>query len=361
MLGTDYCIHGMNNLIDKLRKENILSKDELTFMIKNISDDELLYLQKNAREVSNNTFGNKVFIRGLIEFTNYCKNNCYYCGIRCQNANIKRYRLTKEQILECCEKGYKNGFRTFVLQGGEDPYFNDDRLCEIVISIKEQYTDCALTLSVGERSSDSYKMLYDAGVDRYLLRHETAVKKHYEKLHPKEMSFDNRRSCLKNLRETGFQTGSGFMVGSPYQTEEMLSSDLLYLKELYPHMIGIGVFIPHKDTPFADERNGSVRRTYVLLAMLRLMFPKVLLPATTAVMTLDEKGLENCVMSGANVVMPNLLSEDISGNYSLYNNKIHTNGESSKELKRLNARLNKIGYELSYSRGDSPMKSDYQI
>lgn len=264
----------------------------------------------------------KVFIRGLIEFTNYCKNDCYYCGIRNGNRNIERYRLGEEQILSCCEEGYSLGFRTFVLQGGEDPWFHDDRLCRIISSIKNKFPDCAVTLSVGERSYDSFKRLYDAGADRYLLRHETATKDHYERLHPQNLKLENRLQCLKFLREIGYQTGCGFMVGSPFQTPEDIVRDLRFIKEFRPHMVGIGPFLSQKDTPFKDYPNGSGELTLRLLSIIRLMLPEVLLPATTALGTLMPNGRELGILHGANVVMPNLSPLDAREKYTLYDNKL---------------------------------------
>ncbi len=274
-------------LIDKLRKTQNLLRDEYLFLIENrekCSD----YLFKNAREVCDEIYGKKVYIRGLIEFTNFCKNNCIYCGIRRDNKNVDRYRLSKEDILNCAEQGYNLGFRTFVLQGGEDNYYTDEILCDIVKSIKDKYSDCRVTLSIGERSFESYKKLKLAGADRYLLRHETATKSHYEKLHHKEMSFENRINCLENLKKLGYQVGAGFMVGSPYQTMENLADEFIFLKELNPQMVGIGPFISHKDTPFKNEKSGDVDLTLFLLGLIRLTLPNVLLPATTALGTLDE-------------------------------------------------------------------------
>ena len=268
-------------LIDRLNKNHILEKEEYLYLIKNrnIASE---YLFEEAQNTRNKIYGKKIYIRGLIEFTNYCKNNCLYCGIRRDNKNADRYRLSKEDILYCTDLGYDLGFRTFVLQGGEDPYYSDEIMCDIVKNIKEKHPDCAITLSLGERSFDSYKKLKDAGADRYLLRHETATKSHYEKIHPKDMSFDNRIECLNNLKKIGYQVGAGFMVGSPFQTEENLAEDLIFLKKLNPEMCGIGPFVSHKDTPFKNEKNGTVELTLFMLGLIRLTLPNVLLPATTA-------------------------------------------------------------------------------
>lgn len=314
--------------------------------------DVLDELYASAREVQHKWYGNQVFARGLIEFTNYCKNDCYYCGIRRGNQEACRYRLTKEQILGCCSSGYELGFRTFVLQGGEDGYFTDKRLVEIVREIKTSYPSCAVTLSVGEKSRASYQRLYDAGADRYLLRHETANQTHYGMLHPSEMSCENRKRCLYDLKEIGYQVGAGIMVGSPGQTIDHILEDLEFMKDLEPDMVGIGPFLPHHATPFADEKAGTVDLTVRILAITRLLLPKVLLPATTALGTLDPEGREKGILAGANVVMPNLSPENVRENYLLYDNKLCTGSEAAEGLKILRYTMEKIGYEISLSRGD---------
>jgi biotin synthase len=291
-------------------------------------------------------------MRGLIEFTNYCRNDCYYCGIRKSNCNADRYRLTKEQILDCCAAGYELGFRTFVLQGGEDGYYSDKTIAETVSSIKANHPDCAVTLSLGERSYESYKMFYEAGADRYLLRHETANEDHYSKLHPPVLSLTNRKQCLYNLKEIGYQVGCGFMVGSPFQTTDCIVDDLMFIKELRPHMVGIGPFIPHKDTPFADKASGTLELTLFLLGIIRLMLPGVLLPATTALGTIHPKGRELGILAGANVVMPNLSPTDVRNKYLLYDDKICTGDEASECRRCLERRIESIGYKLVVSRGD---------
>jgi len=343
----------MKNLIDKLRKTQCLSADELKFLIENISDEELCYLHKCAREVAIENYGNKVFVRGLIEFTNYCKNNCYYCGIRAGNKCVSRYRLEKQDILECCKQGYKLGFRTFVLQGGEDPYFTDEKMVDIISEIRKTYPDCAITLSVGEKPFDTYKKYFEAGANRFLLRHETADEKHYSKLHPENLTLENRFQCLKNLKEIGFQTGCGFMVGSPYQTTEHIVKDLLFIKEFQPEMVGIGPFLPHKDTPFKDSPGGSVRLTLMLLSIIRLLVPSVLLPATTALNTADENGRENGILAGANVIMPNLSPNSVREKYMLYDGKVSSFDESAEEIEHLKKVMKNIGYEITCSRGDN--------
>lgn len=317
------------------------------------TDQELLdELYASARQVQNTYYGNKIFARGLIEFSNYCKNDCYYCGIRRSNREACRYRLTKEQILECCKSGYEIGFRTFVLQSGEDGSYRDEDIVDIVRSIKKMHPDCAITLSIGEKSRESYKKYYDAGADRYLLRHETANPEHYRILHPEDMSCENRKRCLRDLKEIGFQAGAGIMVGSPGQTLDHLIEDLEYMKELEPDMVGIGPFLPHHATPFANEPGGTVDLTVRLLAITRLLLPKVLLPATTALGTLDPTGREKGVLAGANVVMPNLSPENVRENYLLYDNKLCTGSEAAEGLRLLNETMKKIGYEISLDRGD---------
>lgn len=305
-----------------------------------------------ASRLRDEIYGKKVYIRGLIEFTNYCKNDCYYCGIRRSNPKASRYRLREEEILSCCEKGYNLGFRTFVLQGGEDGYFTDERLERLLQEMKENWPDCAITLSIGERSGDSYRRLKEAGADRYLLRHETANECHYRMLHPPQLSLASRKRCLRTLKETGFQTGAGFMVGTPGQTIQTLADDMLFLQELQPEMVGIGPFLPHHDTPFAGEAAGSVDLTLYLISLVRLMLPEVLLPATTALGTASAGGREAGILAGANVVMPNLSPEAVREKYLLYDNKICTGREAAEHLEALKASMAAIGYEVVSDRGD---------
>ena len=341
------------NLIDKLSEEHSLTECDYEALIKSYDSELLSYAAEKAREATQKHYGNEIYIRGLIEISNFCKNDCYYCGIRKSNRNCNRYRLTKDEILECCDDGYSLGFRTFVLQGGEDAYYTDSVLCEIIREIKEKYPDCAVTLSLGERTKQSYKALFEAGADRYLLRHETATKEHYEKLHPESMQFEKRMECLENLKEIGYQVGCGFMVGSPYQSAEYLAKDLKFIEEFSPHMCGIGPFITHKDTPFKDEESGSAQLTIFLLSLIRLIKPTILLPATTALGTLDEKGREKGVLAGANVVMPNLSPLSVRKKYMLYDNKLATGQESAQCVDDLRARMREIGYEVVTSRGDA--------
>lgn len=339
-------------IIERLEKEQQIDLQGLEILIATQDEAAVGELAKRARETAKSIYGNKVYIRGLIEFTNYCKNDCLYCGIRRSNGNADRYRLSEEQILSCCATGYELGFRTFVLQGGEDPYFTDERVCALVARIKKEYPDCALTLSIGEKSRESYQAYFDAGADRYLLRHETANEAHYGKLHPKEMSLKNRKKCLRDLKEIGYQTGCGFMVGSPYQTVETLYEDLMFIKELQPEMVGIGPFIPQKDTPFGDKEAGTMEMTLRLLSIIRLLHPHVLLPATTALGTIHPKGREKGILAGANVVMPNLSPVDVRDKYKLYDNKICTGDEAAECRYCMQRRMESIGYEVVTDRGD---------
>ncbi len=342
-------------LCEKLSETHDLSAEELLSLLTGRTPETDRYLQERACEECLSHYGDRVFLRGLIEFTNFCKNDCFYCGIRKGNPSVKRYRLTEEEILSCGEYGYELGFRTFVLQGGEDLYFSDDRLCQIVSALKRRFPECAVTLSVGERTKESYQKLFQAGADRYLLRHETADCAHYRRLHPPEMSYENRMQCLRDLKEIGFQTGCGFMVGSPFQTPETLGKDLRFIKDFQPHMVGIGPFLPQKDTPFRDFPKGSGELTLFLLSVIRLLLPKVLLPATTALATLLPKGRELGILHGANVVMPNLSPYKAKENYTLYDNKLSSGQEAAQGLIQLKESLQKIGRTATGMRGDSLM------
>lgn len=339
-------------LVDKLEKNKILSTDEFITLLTTNNTSVIEYLNQRAVEVRKNFFSNDIYIRGLIEISNYCKNDCYYCGIRKSNKNCSRYRLSTEEILDCCRIGYPLGFRTFVLQGGEDSHFTDSVLCDTINKIKKEFPDCAVTLSLGERSKESYQRLFDAGADRYLLRHETANEEHYKMLHPKKMSYDNRFTSLENLKQIGFQTGCGFMVGSPYQTIENIVQDLMFIADFKPQMVGIGPFIPHSETPFKEMSAGSIELTCRLLSIIRLMLPNVLLPATTALGSLENGGREKGILCGANVVMPNLSPENVREKYELYNNKLHSGAEAAESLELLKNSMNKIGYKVVISRGD---------
>lgn len=358
MIILDWGEYNKNMIIaEKFIKDENLTKEEFVELLQlaEADDDIRSRLTEEAVRLRRKYYGIDVYTRGLIEFTNYCRNDCYYCGIRKSNQNVKRYRLTKEEILACCESGYELGFRTFVLQGGEDLYFTDERMAGIVRAIRAGYPDCAITLSIGERSYESYRRLREAGADRYLLRHETANEELYCSLHPGEMEFARRRQCLYYLKELGYQVGAGFMVGAPGQSLQDLAEDLVFLKELNPHMVGIGPFIPHHDTRYASEPAGSIERTVLLLSIVRILLPKVLLPATTALGTLDASGREKGLAAGANVVMPNLSPVKIRRQYELYDNKICTEEEAAECRADLAVRVEKTGYRLVDGRGDAAL------
>ena len=363
-------INKAKKIIDKIdKKEKISYKDALTLLSSFEYDNNLnkkklnkkekaeikelkKYLKEKAREKADKIFGKYIFMRGLIEFTNYCKNDCIYCGIRKSNKNAERYRLNKKEILECCKVGYDIGFRTFVLQGGEDNFFNIERMTNIVKAIKKEFPDCALTLSIGEKEEEYYKELKNNGANRFLLRHETSENEHYSKLHPAYMSLENRKKCLRYLKNLGFQTGTGMMIGSPFQKLENIAGDLIFMQEIKPEMIGIGPFLPHKDTPFANEKIGELELTLILISVLRLIFPLSLIPATTALGTIKEGGRELGILHGANVVMPNLSPMNVRKKYLLYNNKISTGTESAEGVELLRESIDKIGYILTGARGD---------
>ena len=344
----------MNSLsiIEQLKTTHTATREQLIYLLKHITDAEREVLREAAQQTAQAVFGNKIYIRGLVEISSICKRDCRYCGLRRSNPNAVRYRLAPEQILSCCEKGYALGFRTFVLQGGEDGFFSDEVVCGVVREIKRRYPDCAVTLSLGERGDESFRRLYAAGADRYLLRHETADLAHYAKLHPDSMSGAERQRQLFVLKQIGYQTGAGFMVGSPYQTAENLADDLLFLKKLQPQMCGIGPFIPHKDTEFRDFSQGSLELTLTLLAVIRLMHPHILLPATTALGTIHPQGRELGILHGANVVMPNLSPLEHRKDYAIYDNKICTGDEAAECIRCLSVRMKRIGYQIVTERGD---------
>lgn len=351
----------MNKLIDELAEKKTLSYEKMFTLLSNLNDESREYLHEKARVVTNQNFHQKIYIRGLIEISNYCKNNCYYCGIRNENQHIQRYRLKKDEIMECCKDGYELGFRTFVLQSGEDLYYTDEIMCEIIQSIKGEYPDCAITLSLGEKDRHSYEKYKEAGADRYLLRHETIMKEHYQKLHPVEMQLDKRVECLHNLKELGFQVGSGIMVGSPFQSIDMIIHDLYFLEKLKPEMIGIGPYIPHQDTPFHYYKQGSLDLTLTLISILRLMHPYALIPSTTALSTIHEFGREKGILAGANVVMPNLSPMHHRKDYSLYDNKAYSDAEAKEGLAILKERMQHIGYEIICDRGDYKSKEKQNV
>ena len=340
----------LSDIINRLKLNRDLPDGELKFLISCDEANEPLALA--ADEIRRANYGQDVYIRGLIEFSNYCKNNCYYCGIRCGNTKAVRYRLTKADIMECCAQGYSLGFRTFVLQGGEDPHFTDELMCDIIVESRQNYPDCAITLSVGERSRESYQAYFNAGANRFLLRHETATDDHYRRLHPENLSLQNRKQCLFDLKEIGFQVGSGFMVGSPYQSDDNLVADLRFLQTLQPDMIGIGPFIRHEDTPFATFDSGDLYKTLRLVSILRLMFPYALIPSTTALGTIHPQGREKGLRAGANVVMPNLSPKRVRELYMLYDNKISTDEEAAESVDKLKKKVVSAGYRVVTARGD---------
>jgi len=340
------------SLIDQLSATENSTEKDLLYILNNISKKSALHLYKTAREKSALYYEDRVYMRALIEFTNYCKQGCNYCGIRAFNSNVDRYRLSKEEILDCCKEGYELGYKTFVMQGGEDNFFSDEMIADIIKTIKETYPDCAITLSFGEKPKESYQKYFDAGCDRYLLRHETASKELYEHLHPKPMSFENRMKCLNDLKDIGFQVGAGYMVGSPRQTNEDLVKDLLFLKEFQPHMCGIGPYVCHSDTPFKGERTATVEETRVMVALTRLLCPKALLPAATAMGTVDPVGREKALKSGANVVMPKVTPRSVRAKYELYADMICVDDEASHCRSCIEGRINMAGYQVDLQRGD---------
>lgn len=346
------------NIAENFMDGKKLNREEFAELIQLAEAEEGIRekLREEAVRIRKEQYGTDVYTRGLIEFTNYCKNNCHYCGIRRGNLNLERYRLTKEEILECCRDGYELGFRTFVLQGGEDAYYTVERMADIVREIRERYPECAITLSVGERDKEAYRIWKEAGANRYLLRHETASEELYRALHPAEMKLAERKQCLYDLKELGYQVGAGFMVGAPGQTVDDLAEDLVFLQELQPHMVGIGPFIPHHETQYRDEPAGSVERTLLLLSIIRILLPSVLLPATTALGTMDPCGREKGLQAGANVVMPNLSPVKNRKQYELYDNKICTGEEAAECRGCLAARVASVGYRLVTERGDARMK-----
>ncbi len=328
-----------------------LDRKELRYLLENREDLEEAVFEK-ARAVADRHFHKKIYVRGLIEFTNYCHNNCYYCGIRRGNDEVDRYRLTTEEMEAAVAVGAQAGFQTFVLQGGEDAYFTDERLADWLRRIKRIQPGCAITLSVGERSRQSYARLKEAGADRFLLRHETYDPEHYKKLHPKEMDRERRLACLYELKALGYQVGSGFMVGSPYQSTENLVEDFMFLQKLQPAMIGIGPYVRHHATPFRDFENGSVELTAMCIAILRLLFPTANIPSTTAMQTLAADGRNRGILAGANVFMPNLSPPRVRESYALYDNKAAFALEAAENLRDLKAQIAELGYEIVMSRGD---------
>ncbi len=342
-----------DNLRDRLFKEHELNREECVALLQMWQDPDVAEeLREEALRLRREIYGNDIYLRGLIEFTNICKNDCFYCGIRKSNPEPERYRMKKEEILACCENGYKLGLRTFVLQGGEDGYYTDEKLVDIVSTIKKRYPDCALTLSTGERSYASYKALREAGADRYLLREETADEEHYHRLHPEGMSLHTRMNCLYDLTSLDYQVGAGFMVGSPYQTLEDIAEDLVFIQDLEPEMVGIGPFIPHHDTRFADFPAGSENLTLFILSVIRILLPDVLLPATTALATLDPQGRVKGMEAGANVMMPNISPRNRQDQYTLYDNKSNSFEDAVVRINKLKEVMEDAGFTVVFERGD---------
>lgn len=339
-------------LIEKLNRQHRLTRTEWEQIFSEYTETDRTFAMELARNIAVAQFGKRIYFRGIVEYSNICKNDCYYCGIRCSNQNASRYRLDASDILACCQEGYNLGFRTFVLQGGEDGWFTDERMCEIIQMLKEQFPACAITLSMGERSRESYQKLHAAGADRYLLRHETADSAHYRMLHPESMSLKNRMRCLRDLKDLGFQTGCGLMVGTPGQSPKTLVEDLLFIQEFQPEMIGMGPFVPHHDTPFKDQKKGSVELTLFLYALCRIMLPRCLLPATTALGTVQRDGWKLGVLAGCNVVMPNLSPTSVRKKYMLYDNKAGSELTAEQGIARLRQQMEEIGYEVVIGRGD---------
>lgn len=345
-------------LIKKLNMERALSEAEWVQIFDTFDEEDLKFAMDTARDIAIERFGRKIFFRGIVEFTNICKSDCYYCGIRAGNSCVTRYRMSEDDILACCEDGYRHGFRTFVLQGGEDPYYTKDKMCCIVRSITERFPDCAVTMSIGELNKEYYQALYDAGARRFLLRHETADASHFAMLHPANQTLESRMRCLKDLKETGFQTGCGIMIGSPGQTSRHLAEDMMFMADFQPEMVGLGPFIPHSETPFRDEPAGSVERTLMVIALTRIMLPDALIPSTTALGTAEAEGRQKGVLAGCNVVMPNLSPLEFRKKYMLYDGKVGTDMSAEAGISTLRAQMEEIGYEVIVARGDFQKRKD---
>ncbi len=344
----------MKDLIDQLRAKHKLAPEGYRALLTMRDPQDVEYLMEQAREVAQARFGKGIFVRGLIELTNVCRNDCLYCGIRRSNSNVSRYTLTREQVLDSCEQGYKIGFRTFVLQGGEWGEERSTWIAELIRDIRQRWPECAITLSLGEHTRETYAMWRKAGADRYLLRHETHNKRLYSLLHPEGMTIQHRLQCLDWLKELGFQVGAGIMVGSPFQSLNSIVEDIMYLVDFKPHMIGIGPFIPQHETLFSRFPAGSVDLTARFYAILRLALPFALIPSTTAMATLSPDGRLRGILAGANVVMPNLSPADNRAKYALYDNKASFGAESAQGIKKLADELSSIGYHIDWSRGDFP-------
>lgn len=345
----------MQNLIDRLFQGERLTRAAFQALVRCEDQDALELLFQRAKERTEEVFGNHVYIRGLVEISSYCKQDCFYCGLRCSNQKAQRYRLSPDEILATCEKGYEMGFRTFVLQGGEDDYYTDEAMCELIREICLSCPGSAVTLSLGEKRKQSYEAFRKAGASRYLLRHETATAEHFSRLHPPGQRLETRMEALATLKDLGFQVGAGFMVGAPFQTPEHMAENLYFLQEFRPHMVGIGPFIPHQDTPFGKYPAGDSSQTVKMIAITRGILPGALIPATTALATLSKDARMRALQGGANVVMPNLSPNEVRVKYNLYNNKLSTGTESAQMLVALREELERYGRKMDLSRGDSPL------
>jgi biotin synthase len=340
------------NMIDHLAQTHHLSEQDALYLLDHLSMKEFAYLMEKSRLLTDQIYGKEVFFRGLIELTNVCSMGCYYCGLQCTNQQVQRYRMSAQEVLATVETGYQLGFKSFVWQGGEDSALSDEWLCDLIRQFKFNYPDCVVTLSIGERSRASYQALYDAGLDRYLLRHEAANKALYQRLHPEWMSYDHRMQCLSDLKEIGYWVGCGFLVNPPTQTNEDLVADLMFIQEFKPHMCGIGPFIPHPDTPFKNDIAGNGDQTAVMVALVRLLNPEVLLPATTALATVDPKGRLKGLNAGGNVVMPNLTPADVRKFYEIYAQKKNWGDEAAENVKRAKQDIENLGYQPALTKGD---------
>lgn len=341
----------IRDLIEKLYQTSVLEESELLYLLENYSKEAAKLLAQRANEVRLKNYGDKVYLRGLVEFTNYCHRHCKYCGIRSENKKVSRYRLLEGEIIDCINRGYELGYRTVVLQGGEDVYYTDDKLVALLERIKDKWPEIAITLSIGEKSYAAYKRYFEAGAERYLLRHETASDALYKSLHP-HMSYENRMRCLSDLKDIGYQVGTGFIVGLPGQTAAHLVQDLMFIKAFKPHMVGIGPFMPQKDTPLGTMPAGTADMTTYLISILRLLQGDLLLPATTSLGSIDPLGREKGLKAGANVVMPNLSPVEVREKYALYDGKVCTGDEAAQCRRCIEKRIEQAGYKVDMGRGD---------
>ena len=344
----------MRELIERLASDHRLDASQMGELLRSATQDlnVLQQLRDNAVRTAREQFGLGIYIRGLIELSSFCKCDCLYCGLRRSNRTAERYRLTHEEVMACCREGYALGFRTFVLQGGEDGTHTDEWLVELISDMRRTYPDVAITLSLGERTEESYRRLKEAGANRYLLRHEAANEELYASLHPSSKGLKHRLECLEALKRCGYQTGMGMMIGVKGQSVDHIVEDLLLIERMQPEMVGIGPFLPHKATPLGSEPAGELNMVLATIAIVRLMLPKALLPSTTALATLHPRGRLEGILSGANVVMPNLSPSDVRAKYAIYENKASWGKEAAEGLSALESELNTIGYHIDYARGD---------